>query len=258
MTSVDDHREKEGTCWLACFDLLGFTDRVSDFAEHHYASGVDGLSILAGEYHERVLKALDAEVAYQRQHERTLHYAHFSDTFILYTPDDSRDSFMTLDSALGKLFIDMVLAEIPARGALTCGRFYADRDRNIFIGPALAKAYEYAEKQDWIGYVLTRQASDRLSEFKPPIVLPSITYPEWQVPVKVKRTTIPCGRTVISRGHERLFAFRIGQYPMIRESIRSMKKAARIQSRANYAYCRSKYRNTLLFTKHTKLTCKHA
>jgi len=251
MTSEDDHRVTEGTCWLACFDLLGFTRRVYDFAQHRYASGIDGLSILAGVYLERVLKALDEEVACQRQYGRTLHYAHFSDTFILYAPGDSRECFETINSAAGNFFTDMVRDVGPLRGALTCGRFYADRARNIFVGPALIDAHDYAEKQDWIGYVLTPQAVEELSKMKPPVVWPG-DYVWWKVPVKVERTVNSRGEKMVMIGREQLLAFQMGSYPEIRESVRGMKKGTRTESRDNYKRCRSKYLGTLLFMRDTK------
>ncbi|MBN2128498.1 MAG: hypothetical protein JW741_03345, partial [Sedimentisphaerales bacterium] len=199
----------KGTSWLAWFDLLGFKEKTHIYADRQYGNGIDGLSILAGEYIEKALGAIEEELSYQKRFQRApLYHAHFSDTFVLYAPGDSRNSFLTMDSAAGTFFTKMVYANMPLRGALTWGRFYVDRPRDILMGPALIKAYEYAEKQDWIGYALTPQAVERLSKVEPPIKLPCCTYAEWEVPVK---TT---GSSPGDKKDEPLrFAFRISQYP---------------------------------------------
>jgi hypothetical protein len=287
MTARSDDIIVDGDCWLAYFDLLGFSSKVKAYAQQRRAeltfpdprrgfvdgpeppSGpytqeevnaikkgvqcrfVDGLGYLAFEYREKVLKALKDKATYQRQYERTLHYAHFSDTFILYTPDESRESFETLSSAAGNFFVNMLYDGEPLRGAMTCGSFYADKDKSILIGTALIDAHEYAEKQDWIGYVLTPQAVEKLSKMKPSLEYPG-NYLWWKVPVKVEKTICSCGVKMVVIGRERLLAFQGGSYPRICEAIHEMENGTRVESRNNYRHCRSKYRRTLRFIEHTK------
>lgn len=253
-----------GTSWLAYFDLLGFTQKTLIYADRRYGNGIDGLSILAGEYIEKALDAIEEELSYQKRFQRApLYHAHFSDTLVLYAPGDSRNSFLTIDAAAGTFFTKMVYANMPLRGALTWGRFYVDRPRDILMGPALIKAYEYAERQDWIGYALTPQAVERLSEVEPPIKLPCCTYAEWEVPVKTKESSPRDKKDEPLR-----FAFRISQYPETARCIHQMMKETRNEAkeaaekelteapnewREIYKRCRSKYINTLLFMKHTRL-----
>lgn len=261
----------KGTSWLAWFDLLGFKQKTSIYADRRYANAIDGLSVLAGDYIEKALDAIEEVLSCQKRFQRApLYHAYFSDTFILYAPGDSRDSFLTIDSAAGTFFTKMVYANMPLRGALTWGRFYADRPREILMGPALIEAHEYAEKQDWIGYVLTPQAVERLSKMEPPIMLPCCTYAEGEVPVKTKGSSLGD-----NKGERLRFAFRISQYldtarcihQMMKETRNEAKEAAEKESRRAgkeltearnewreiYKRCRSKYINTLLFMKHTAL-----
>jgi hypothetical protein len=249
----------DGTCWLACFDLLGFTSRVYAYTERRYAKHphpeyTDGLSMLVGEYIEKAINTIEEELTYQSQFPRMPCYsAHFSDTFVFYSPSDSRDSFLTLDSVAGSFFLAMVTQRVPFRGALTCGRFYADRTRNIFVGPALIEAYSYAEKQDWIGYVLTPQACQKLSALDPPWTLPSLDYPEYDVPVKHKEPTGADGKRVTTIGKETLFAFRTGKYSWACDCIREMQQVAKNEIGKDYVGCQSKYDNTLSFLESTRL-----
>jgi hypothetical protein len=241
-------------CWLACFDLLGFKRKTYAYARHRYGDGSDGLSMLAGQYLERALFAVEEEV--KRQGPRVggpLYSVHFSDTFILYAAGGSDDSFLILDSATRTFFTEMVLKRIPLRGALTYGHLYADRAKGIFLGPALIEAYEYAERQNWIGFILTPQASARLSAMDPPL-LPSVDHAEWDVPMKVRTTTAEGGAQTTAGGTYHFFAFRMSNYPSIPESIGQMEQEARNESEDDYRGCLPKYQNTLRFMERTKLT----
>jgi hypothetical protein len=250
MTTEGDSRTVEGTCWVACFDLLGFKRKVCAYAQHQYGDGTDGLSVLAGVYIEKALVVLDEAVASQCRSQRAkLYHAHFSDTFVLYASDESRDSFWTVEIAAQSFFRTMITEGVPLRGAVTCGRFYADTEKSILVGPAMIEAYGWAESQDWIGYILTPAATKRLSTMDPPIRLPSLDYAEYDVPLKCREaTTSDGGVTPIRR--EPLFAFRASKDSWIRDCICEMQREAEVEMEGG---CQSKYENTLAFLTSTKL-----
>ena len=50
------------------------------------------------------------------------------------------------------------------RGAIGFGQLYADMSKNIFLGSGIINAYEYSENQNWIGYIITPEANNRLDE----------------------------------------------------------------------------------------------
>jgi hypothetical protein len=52
----------------------------------------------------------------------------------------------------------------PLRGCLAHGGLYIGLRGEMF-GPALIDAYEEAEKQDWIGFVLHRTAEERMRHY---------------------------------------------------------------------------------------------
>jgi len=259
MTVECDNTVINDVCWLACFDILGFKSQISAYKkQYQHLYGVGYLDILVREYQAKILAAIEEELTYQRQCQRQFsrvpyYYAHFSDTFIFYSQGDSRDSFLTLDSVAGSFFLAMLAQGIAFRGALTCGEFYADRTRDIFVGPALIEAYKYAEKQDWIGYVLTPQASLRLSSMDPPWTLPSLDYPEYDVPVKREEPIAIDGKRVTTIGKEALFAFRTSKYSWAHDCICEMQQVARNETEKDYVACQSKYDNTLSFLESTKL-----
>jgi len=42
------------------------------------------------------------------------------------------------------------------------GELYTQKKKNIFLGRALIDAYEYGEKQNWLGFILTPKVYERL------------------------------------------------------------------------------------------------
>jgi hypothetical protein len=91
-------------------------------------------------------------------------YSWFSDTFIIYSRDDSEREFAYVEQ-VGRLFFQqLILHQIPVRGALTHGSLYSQSSQNIFVGPALIDAYNYAEKQRWLGFILTPSVFKRLEK----------------------------------------------------------------------------------------------
>jgi hypothetical protein len=93
-------------------------------------------------------------------------YAWFSDTFIVYSWDDSAESFGVIESISRWFFYFLILADIPVRGAISCDTFYADRENSLFFGEAFIEAYEYGELQDWIGLLLCPSAEGRLEQLE--------------------------------------------------------------------------------------------
>ena len=172
---MSDNRIVEGKCWIAYFDMLGFKSSVNEYAEYP--------GIYNKNFYDRILEEIDREVEYVPER---LDATWFSDSFIFYTSEDSYESFVHLNMA-AEHFMQSSSVHLPLRGALSFGYFYADKVRGIYIGEALIDAYKYAEKQDWIGFVLTPQTvecllkNERLSRF----LAHESEYKKYPVPVKV-------------------------------------------------------------------------
>ncbi len=167
-----------GNCWVAYFDLLGFKKYVLDFdfLTHPHCYGV-----FVEELYNKILerfKKLDLR--------SRIFTTWFSDTFLAYTLDDSYESFISI--AYGSLLTcaELVMKHHPVRGALGTGRLYAEQKKNIFVGSALIDAYEYGEKQNWIGFAVTPKAEEKFNDIAPEGKTPwtCCDYHEYDVPMK--------------------------------------------------------------------------
>lgn len=181
-----DHVHFKESCrharWLGYFDLLGTRELIK--TENYI-----GVFCSYAQAVERVMR---------RTKERSeIRYTWFSDTFLIYTENDSPADFVAMDSFSRWFVYFLVMNQIPVRGAIACGDFYADREHNLYFGKALVEAYEYGEAQDWIGYLLCPSAVRRLNA----VGLPAderLNYAFSKVPFKAEKkpqdatTHFPC------------------------------------------------------------------
>jgi len=140
--------------WVGYFDLLGTSDLIR-----------------SGKLLNAFNNYLDAVEQLERwkKDKPNISFAWFSDTFILFTDDDSIKSFSDIEKACRWFMFVLLRRTIPIRGALACGQFYAGKTSSLYIGPALLEAYEWGENQNWIGYLLCPSSVNKLSELGFPI-----------------------------------------------------------------------------------------
>jgi len=178
----------------------------------------------------------------------------FSDTFLLYTFDDSPESLIYIEQSATHFFVDVISANSTAmalRGALSFGEFYADRESGIFLGPAFIDAYQYAEKQHWIGLVISPKARSELQKINlcPP---DRGKYVEYDVPIKTKEKNAK-SEVVLKIETEKLVSFKMQKYMQVEESIREMQKEAKNKlCKGEYDTVKAIYENTLKFIKDTQ------
>jgi hypothetical protein len=129
--------------WVGYFDLLGVKQL---FETKDHVSIFVAMSSAIEKFKERT-KAWE-----------NIGFVWFSDTFIVYTIDDTVESFGAIDNISRWFIYFLITGGIPVRGAISCDTFYADQDNNLFFGEALIEAYQYGEAQDWIGFILCPSA----------------------------------------------------------------------------------------------------
>jgi hypothetical protein len=136
-------------CWIAVFDILGFSNLIATNKDDMQAF------YIRVDYEETIRHLKDSCESYKSG---SLQYCWFSDTFLMYTSDDSAESYIVIQYA-SKYFIEKcIYSRVPIRGAISFGVLYHTEDNRSFIGTAFLEAFEYAEDQDWIGLLITPSA----------------------------------------------------------------------------------------------------
>jgi len=228
-------------CWIAYFDILGFKELLFEFEDH--------LDIFVEEYYRDILREVDKRVNSWTDY---VGAAWASDSFLFFTFDDSLQSFTCINQVAQHFFVGLIWKKFPSRGALTVGKLYADQNSHIYIGPGLIDAYEYSEKQNWIGFVLAPSASQRLNDTQLSDYLDHESdYTQYDVPVKEK--TYVNGATQSKLLSERLYAYKFTKYPYTEEPIQEMLQDAKNKFRKDSEFIyKDKYESTLKFIQYLK------
>jgi hypothetical protein len=220
-------------CWFAYFDQLGFKNDIKKFVK----SSPGNLDAFASVEYKSILDSIKYVL---KEYEGEIIPWWFSDTFMFFSTDGTKGSFASLESAMGYFLTKVTWQRHPFRGAISYGELYADMENKILVSQALIEAHEYAEKQNWIGLVLTPSAREQLKNVAPKLSDGWLDCWEYDVPVCVDSTK--------KEGTEKLLVPDISRYPHIQESIEQMRQEAEntsgVQDRESI---RVKYDNTIKF-----------
>lgn len=156
MDLLDSNKWNISNCWVACFDILGFRSFISVEKD-------DWKAYRVCQDYEDTLEYLKKNC--DRYEYGGIDYCWFSDTFLMFTPNDSAQSYVVIQFAAKYFIEDCIRHGIPMRGAISVGRFMRTKDNRTFIGKAFLEAFEYAEDQDWIGLILTPNAISKANSF---------------------------------------------------------------------------------------------
>lgn len=125
--------------FVAFFDIAGF----KHFRKN---SSVD-------EVKEMLIKMKDITVLQNRHFQPFgyLYIINISDSIIVFTKDDSVESFANFSHFIGATFNQILLGYRSLNGAVAYGKIYVDRDEMIFFGEAYENAYELQDKMNYYG-----------------------------------------------------------------------------------------------------------
>jgi hypothetical protein len=218
-----------GNCWVAYCDVLGFKRKIRKFEE---GAGEGRLNIFVDNYYNKIIEELKRQNSY---HPKEVFSTWFSDTFLFFTYDDSINSFGCLRGTFD-VFCWMIISRgWPLRGAIGFGQLYVDITNNIFLGSSIINAYEYAERQNWIGSIVTQEASERLRELDVDLSQWNTSFKEYSVPFHENGEKILPEKLFVSKIHF--------NHPEIIKSVEQM------QQQASNEKDKIKYKNTLEFFK---------
>ncbi|MHC5077210.1 MAG: hypothetical protein ACYTFM_12395, partial [Planctomycetota bacterium] len=110
--------------WFCYLDLLGFEKLVQ--------TG-DIQQILP--LYEKALSNIERAAVEKSPH--GISFSWFSDTFIIFSRTGRPEQFALVEQAGRLFFQELILNQIPVRGAISFGDLYSQQERNVFIGPAL-------------------------------------------------------------------------------------------------------------------------
>ena len=221
-----------GNCWVAYFDILGFKKKVTNFENQN---GEGSLGIFVKYFYDEIINELKQQSEY---HPDKVFITWFSDTFMFFTRDDSVESFSRMHKSFDISCRKIISTMKPLRGAIGFGQLYADISKNLFLGSGIVNAYEYAEKQNWIGYIVTREANNRLNELGVDLSRWKTAFMEYPVPFHQKGEKDKTLKLFVSKIHY--------NYPAVISAVKLMQQES-MKDEDYQEKHRIKYENTLKF-----------
>jgi hypothetical protein len=79
----------------------------------------------------------------------------------------------------------LIHKKIPVRGSMSCDELYSDKSNLIFLGQALVQAHKYGERYNWIGFVISPSAEQKMKDNG--LQLPLLNYRQWDAEFKINQ-----------------------------------------------------------------------
>lgn len=110
--------------------------------------------------------------------------AWFSDTILLYSRRDDRESLQDLITTVAWLLFETIISgRTKIRAGLAYGEAYIEPAESLFMGPAIVEAYELERSQQWAGAALSPGMASRIPE-----EIQRARYADWPV----AQYDVPC------------------------------------------------------------------
>lgn len=142
-----------GKRYISFFEIIGFKSWIEIEGSKNvfdYVKGYLNMMIESSLPNAKVNADMSVDVEVN-----LIDFAHFANTVIFYSKDDSSNSFEALVKSSTE-FINVVMAgvSIMTKGTIAYGEFYVDMETNTYIGQALVDAYSLNSEVDWMGLCL--------------------------------------------------------------------------------------------------------
>jgi hypothetical protein len=176
--------------FVAFLDIMGFRDRV--FREIHgdirkmLESLRPAIEVVEKEAKERLQK----QILLQKKNKALdtnsplVFPVSFSDSIILFSSDDSKDSIQRIIIDAEYIFHEAIQNEIPMKGAIAFGEMTVDTTNSLYFGKPLIDAYELHKELQMYGVVLHHTAQRRFEELRKELILDDLVAGDYPVPMK--------------------------------------------------------------------------
>jgi|GEM_PF-1162777 len=93
-------------------------------------------------------------------------FAWFSDTILLYSLEDNEDGYQKLiETSSWVINHTIVRPDVRFRIGVSYGKVFIDPENRIYLGKAIAEAYELQSRQEWSGGALTPKTEAKIPHY---------------------------------------------------------------------------------------------
>lgn len=133
--------------FVAFFDILGFKDLVLRSTHEEIFNRLSSISDLRKEINPKVT---DKDFSIES---KPIEIVTFSDSIIVFSKNDSLDTFKVFLESVNWVFARIIESEQPLKGAFAHGKVSVDIGKQIYFGQALIDSFQLQEDVDYFGAI---------------------------------------------------------------------------------------------------------
>lgn len=149
--------------FVVFLDIMGFKDYVS---RHSHDEVYDMMSKISDS--RDIIDDIVNDIAKEKKEvgkdlDKGLYTTSFSDSVILFSKDDSSESFRLITTAAAFVFSYALENSIPMKGAISFGMISVNKEKQIYFGQPLIDAYLLQEEVQYYGIVAHNSLDEYIS-----------------------------------------------------------------------------------------------
>jgi len=148
--------------YITFIDIMGFSNFVIRNSHRTVERRMEIFQSIINS-HEAKLKSISKDINNKEDIIRTVA---FSDSVLIISSDDSRDSLESILFCSQLIITSCMLNKIPIKGAVSQGKITADFQKSVFFGEPLIDAYNLAEQLHMYGIILDEKVEKKARMMK--------------------------------------------------------------------------------------------
>ncbi|WP_294218187.1 hypothetical protein [uncultured Chryseobacterium sp.] len=153
LKNIKDYKDAEEWAvtnkrFVAFLDILGFKELVLRSTHEEIYNKLSEISNLKDDISPKILDS-----SFSNENTKPIEIITFSDSIIIFSKNDSLESFKVFIEALNWVFSRIIENKIAIKGAFAHGEISVDIKKQIYFGQALIDAYLLQEDVDYLGVV---------------------------------------------------------------------------------------------------------
>ncbi|OGO17406.1 MAG: hypothetical protein A2Z15_05045 [Chloroflexi bacterium RBG_16_50_11] len=177
-------------CFVAFMDIMGFKERLLREGHEKINEMFESMHPTIDALKKEALKLVENKE--KRKSSKNTQYfkqtsvfpVSFSDSIILFSSDDSKDSALDITINAAVILSEAIKHEIPMKGAVAFGKMTINKDESLYFGQPLIDAYELHKELEIYGVVLHHTTQKRFELLGMEDWFDSLLFVQYLIPMK--------------------------------------------------------------------------
>lgn len=158
MSTVRQNNDWPITCnrYVGFIDIMGFKDMTTRLPHGEIYNLMKKID---------ASKSLNENIPWTGKEDKLVKTTSYSDSIMIYSKNNSFDSFKSFIATISGIIEDLFTSEIPFKGAVAYGKMTLDTTRSIFFGKPLIDSYLLQDELHFYGVIVHSSAEKEMNRF---------------------------------------------------------------------------------------------